>query len=537
MSPQIVVVSIQLGTNRSGYSISYPNRDIIHSEFNSWGDGKTKTVAVISLDETGGFSKFGYDAREDHDNAIFSNYKMLLFDSESREKTMVKADNCDQAASVETLITESLKYLGSQARLKMMSWVPPLDQSVLWVITVPAIWDDVAKQVMRQCAINAGLCTIDNHQESLLLAYESDAGAVECIQSFNGCVEIGQAFLVCNLASNHFECSVYRYLADGNLESLITFGDNFGNIQCNQLFKAFILDLFGDEVSHNIIDSPYLMTLMDRFEILKQSMCDSCSNDGRPRHISFNPRDFNKSIDWLVQRVETYNRLHGTEICYKRSGHLCIPFDTFLTFFQPSFQKILEYMKHQSYLPYAIRPTYIFMVGGFSENYFLQQLVKQEFEWTGAQLVVPSCPHLSVLRGACRLGSTRLSTIFKRTLQRSYAAAAPGQSDECRLLARARDSILVNKTTFLRFIPNLENQQFAKIALYSSVLPVINKTTDSGVLFIGNIHFEFPSSGDSPNDRVVELDIGFGSTEIFVSAKHLQTNQKINATIDFINIK
>ncbi|EGG22805.1 hypothetical protein DFA_04935 [Cavenderia fasciculata] len=91
---------------------------------------------------------------------------------------MVKADNCNQTASVQSLITETLKFF-KQTILDRINIIHQSD--VLWVITVPTIWDDAAKQIIRQCAIAAGLCTIADDKESILLSYEAECGALDCI--------------------------------------------------------------------------------------------------------------------------------------------------------------------------------------------------------------------------------------------------------------------------------------------------------------------------------------------------------------------
>ena len=38
---------------------------------------------------------------------------------------------------------------------------------IFWVLTVPAIWDDTAKQFMREAAINVSKCRLNTKQYSL----------------------------------------------------------------------------------------------------------------------------------------------------------------------------------------------------------------------------------------------------------------------------------------------------------------------------------------------------------------------------------
>ncbi|EGG13713.1 hypothetical protein DFA_11474 [Cavenderia fasciculata] len=556
-------VAIDFGTSCSGYASAFitnsDNVDIYaHDSWAGGGSINSKTVTVISLDQHGRLSKFGYDAREDHDNAIFSNFKMVLFDSVSREKTMVKADNCDQTASVEWLITETLQFFKqtSLEKLNSGSMNKIHQRDVLWVITVPAIWDDAAKQIMRQCAISAGLCTIADDKESLLLAYEPESGAMDCIfeKTNNYYVEVGQTLLVFDLGGGTADFTAYRQLADGKIESIvIPFGGNFGSTYCNQNFKAFLLDLFDGALSQDMINSSDFMALMDRFEIVKKSMCESHCNDGKPRNIAFNPRVFDKNIDWLLQQIEKYNRVHGAKIQYNRSGHLSIPLDTFMKFLSPLFNSIINCVKYHMNTNPAIRnPNFIFMIGGFSENYFLQELVKREFAPTGANVIIPTRPSLCVAKGACRFG-LRPSVVAKRIVQKSYALEVDGlitadtphtgrkpfmiagkqyAKNVCDVFVKAGESLGMNESRTKTFVPTRADQQVVELAIFTSHLTEMKYTTDHAISFAGDLTLAIPP-GDTLEDRKVEVTLEFGATEVFVTARHVKTGVKVNSSIKF----
>ncbi|EGG13692.1 hypothetical protein DFA_11453 [Cavenderia fasciculata] len=544
-------VSIDFGTSCSGYAYSFiteNNVDIyVHDSWPGGGSTSLKTLTLISIDVNGKLVKFGYDAREDHDNAIFSNFKMVLFDSESREKTMVKADNCDQTASVETLITETLKFFKqtSLERINNGNTNAVEPSQVLWVITVPAIWDDAAKQIMRRCAISAGLCTIANDKESLILAYEPESGAMDCIfeKTNNYSVEAGQIVLVFDIGGGTADFTVYKQLADGKIEGIVRpFGGNFGSTYCNKNFKKFMLDLLGDEVTQDMIDGTDFMALMDRFESAKKSMCDSSANDGKPRYISFNPRVFDKNIDWLLQRIQKYNAATTANIEYKRSGHLVIPMESFMTFLQPLFHKIVDCVKQQMLQNDAIKkPNFIFMIGGFSDNYFLQELVKREFASTGARIIVPTRPSLSVVKGACRFG-LRPSVITKRTIQRSYAVEVIEEMTPEKHVGRqpylvngklyANNSVGIDEIVTRGYGPVSAAATSVNIAIFTSLLSDIKYTTEPGISFAAEIKIPVPP-GDNLEDKSVIVTMKFGATEVFVSAIQIKTLQKIDATIEF----
>jgi hypothetical protein len=52
-------------------------------------------------------------------------------------------------------------------------------QEVRWVVTVPAIWSDFAKQCMRLAAEQGGLCTSGN-PDQMLIALEPEAASYAC---------------------------------------------------------------------------------------------------------------------------------------------------------------------------------------------------------------------------------------------------------------------------------------------------------------------------------------------------------------------
>lgn len=56
------------------------------------------------------------------------------------------------------VITDYLRCLGEHGRKKLAEqWGPCKDEDLAVVLSVPAAWSDSAKQIMRQCAVDAGL--------------------------------------------------------------------------------------------------------------------------------------------------------------------------------------------------------------------------------------------------------------------------------------------------------------------------------------------------------------------------------------------
>ncbi|KAG0087796.1 hypothetical protein BGZ93_010744, partial [Podila epicladia] len=68
-----------------------------------------------------------------------------------------------------------------------------------YCLTVPAMWSDKAKDIMRRAAIRAGLIREDDHPDRLMLVSEPEAAALYCEKS---CKEYnlkhGDRFLICD---------------------------------------------------------------------------------------------------------------------------------------------------------------------------------------------------------------------------------------------------------------------------------------------------------------------------------------------------
>ncbi|CAG2184710.1 unnamed protein product [Mytilus edulis] len=147
-----LVVAIDIGTTYSGYAFSFGHEyksNPLTITYHSWPDGPSyKTPTCVLLTPEKEFYSFGREAEdkyknlaeiEDHKDWYFvTRFKMLLM---GKRETKLKSS----------------------------------DKKIKWVLTVPAIWSDQAKQFMRMSAKEAGIS-----DSFLTLAYEPEAAALYC---------------------------------------------------------------------------------------------------------------------------------------------------------------------------------------------------------------------------------------------------------------------------------------------------------------------------------------------------------------------
>ncbi|GFT16550.1 heat shock 70 kDa protein 12A [Nephila pilipes] len=197
-SPQqnyFVVVAIDFGTTYSGYAFSFTqDPDNIHM-MRKWEGGdpgvvNQKTPTTLLLDPDEKFHSFGYAARDCYHDLepqeakkwlYFEKFKMTLHKTESLSRdTIIQAAN-GKGVSALTVFAHALQYFRKHAlqELSDQSATCILNDDVRWVVTVPAIWRQPAKQFMRNAAYEAGIASKEN-PEQLLIALEPEAASIFC---------------------------------------------------------------------------------------------------------------------------------------------------------------------------------------------------------------------------------------------------------------------------------------------------------------------------------------------------------------------
>merc|ERR1712154_544671 len=144
----------------------------------------------ILLNEEGKCVAFGIDASDVYSQLdantqqkwlLFERFKMALYEDLNINNNLKQDDDekavqdIDGAQKInikkelvamngktypsEKVFVEALKYLKSEAQkyFRKLRVGKPKDSEIQWILTVPAIWNDYAKNQMREWAISAGL--------------------------------------------------------------------------------------------------------------------------------------------------------------------------------------------------------------------------------------------------------------------------------------------------------------------------------------------------------------------------------------------
>ncbi|ETO36039.1 hypothetical protein RFI_01025 [Reticulomyxa filosa] len=188
----VAAVGIDFGTDGTGFAYSFFNEEV-HKE-QKWPGrllAELKCKTNILLDKNGDFVAFGQEAADEYTSntdcslEFYERFKMALYDktleeeegkydTDKKEKDLepyLTAANGKKRKTIEVLV-QAFTFLRKHIMkvLRETKCVKEIED-VQWIVTIPAIWSNTAKNRMREAALRAGL--INNFiRDHLIFAFE-----------------------------------------------------------------------------------------------------------------------------------------------------------------------------------------------------------------------------------------------------------------------------------------------------------------------------------------------------------------------------
>uniref|UniRef100_A0A8W8L658 Heat shock 70 kDa protein 12B n=1 Tax=Magallana gigas TaxID=29159 RepID=A0A8W8L658_MAGGI len=166
-----LVAAIDFGTTFSGYAFSFRHdymKDPLNISTFNWCAGSgglvsLKTSTCVLFDPTGKFYSFGYGAEEKysnlalddehHDWFYFYRFKMMLYNKKDLTRETLIEDDKGKKIEAIKVFSSAIGYIKDQLLNHCKKQTTGIEESdVVWVLTVPAIWNDNSKQFMREAA-------------------------------------------------------------------------------------------------------------------------------------------------------------------------------------------------------------------------------------------------------------------------------------------------------------------------------------------------------------------------------------------------
>ncbi|KAL4224262.1 hypothetical protein ACF0H5_017715 [Mactra antiquata] len=592
--PAKLVVALDIGSTYSGYAWQYRDEFEAKREphFNTnWSAGalqlhKTKTCLMIKCQDKASRKpsdelsprldpseiedvKIGHDAENTYMKIakmkshellgkyyLFSRFKMRLYEKGFADDILVE-DQLSQILPLFDVMTLFIRELKQHCLQKINEkrQSPVNEKETLFVVTVPAIWSDCARDFMRKAAIKAG-----SGKRNVLLALEPEAAAISCIhltsqqkKDMNNFGDVRQRFLVADLGGGTADLSAVEVQKDGTLKELSkSHGNNAGGQNINDAFMQHCHDSFQgkkwQETFSNVTPSD-AVKMEANFEKSKVQI-GSTDSDGQMIEVEI-PTEMrrgieNKSITLKKDCILQYN---DPEFVFKSDF-------VRKTLFQTTCDMIYNTIKNVLSRPETKGIKTVILVGGFSESPIVIETLRGKVgkDFPGVKLVVPDSPFKSVLLGAVLYGhdpmifSSRISRetygvdvdcIFDETKHDASKKWWNKETKEywCEDLfdihVKKGESVSLLKSQPKQvYNPISKDQTSVYFGLYSSSSINPMYITDEGCKQIGQLEVEMPDTAGG-TDREVEVSMLYGGTQIAVLAKDVNTGKEVNAEIVF----
>ncbi|XP_052761219.1 heat shock 70 kDa protein 12B-like [Mya arenaria] len=264
-SKTLLVAAFDFGTTYSGYAFSFrddPNK--IHTNQNWYAGGgasrlvSLKTPTSVLLNPDGEFDKFSFEGEdkyaslaeddEHHGWRLFRRFKMVLHNNKHLTKDVTVEDFCGKQMTAFPLFVMSIKYLREHLlKAVTMQRIGIEETDIFYVLTIPAIWDDNAKQFMRDAAVAAEI-----DPDRLKLALEPECASIWCETlgtDVKGAVAIaGSQYMVVDLGGGTADISVHERKPDGTLKEIHkASGGPWGGIFVDKNYMKMLDRLYGEE--------------------------------------------------------------------------------------------------------------------------------------------------------------------------------------------------------------------------------------------------------------------------------------------------
>lgn len=177
------------------------------------------------------------------------------------------------------IICDTLKVIKEAAIAKLCSSFGDVleVEKITWVVTVPAIWSNFAKQFMRQSCFDAGIIS-KVESTRLILALEPEAAVASCIYDMNKVIRLSNnaQFLMIDCGGGTVDITAHSIASGGfnddssplSLSELAApQGGPWGSMRVNENFKSFIALLLGPRLFDSLLQKESaLQEVLQNFE-------------------------------------------------------------------------------------------------------------------------------------------------------------------------------------------------------------------------------------------------------------------------------
>ncbi|XP_062596442.1 heat shock 70 kDa protein 12B-like [Saccostrea cucullata] len=576
----VLVAAIDFGTTFSGYAFSFRHefdQDPLKISACNWIAGnqslislKTPSVVLLKPDKT--FHSFGYEAEnkyatlaedDEHEGWLyFRRFKMTLHKNKSLRRTTTIKDINGVEMPAMTIFTMAVKYLKDHLMKTLTSRVDNFTEDLIrWVLTVPAIWDEGAKQFMMEAAIDAG---IDRKQ--LVLALEPEAASIYCNHVPVGVMSVnkgktesykfkpGTRYMVLDLGGGTADITVHEVQQNQDLREVHqATGGAWGGTKVDDAFYQFLAKLMGNDVLTTLKNESmddYIGLFRD-FETKKRTIKPDLE-DKISITLPFRLLElFKEQTDETLAEALPQTRFAKKVTYNTKAAKLRVDPEIFKDFFRETLTGIIQHITEILNSFEGESVSKILLVGGFSESPMVLKAIKELFP--DKKVIAPADPGLAVLKGAVLFGHTpsiissrvcpftigfEVNTPFIEGKHRNdykikrKTDGTPMCQHIFEILVREGEEVPIGHKVENTYTPS-EEDAIKGIGVYQSSSRNPTYTTEKSCTKLGAIKLRRPNGGWS-EDALIHAVLVFGGTRFDVALTDDCLDETYRDSYDFL---
>lgn len=570
---KLFCAAIDFGTTYSGYAFSSKDdykKEPTKINTNVWAGSKLlslKAPTAVLMDSNQEFMAFGYEAENKYSELVadgeheeyyyFHRFKMLLHDRRITRDIKIKDETKKEMEALK-VFQFAIQYLKEHLYKSISDKIKGIQEHDLhYVLTVPAIWEDSAKQFMREAATKAGI-----RSGQLSIALEPEAASIFCQNLktdrqnsgqdiFSATIRPGMKYMVVDLGGGTADITVHQRCADGTLKEVVpASGGPWGGKSIDEAFHSFLKRVCGPKVMEELEKTELedFIDLFREFETKKRSI----RVDQTSKIVVTLPVALIELVKKHRGKMETAieQSPYGQGVSYSKQK-LHISPDIFRNLFKTTADALIKHLEKMFREDKLKDLENMIMVGGFSECEIMQHKIKEKFG-KDKKIIIPEEAGLAVLKGAVLYGH-QPKAISARVLRRTYGIQSWPEWDA----QMHPESKKVNlggvvrcKDVFFKYVQvgqqvetgHEETQVFQALkpdektlecTIYTSTDPNPRYVTDPSCQRLGNLIIPLPEVRAGQTLEIEETMI-FGDTEVLVRARDLHTGRVVETQFDLL---
>ncbi|KAH7427871.1 hypothetical protein KP509_10G064800 [Ceratopteris richardii] len=500
------------------------------------GKSKSKNFAALSsLSCSGMCDSLNLSEDMTYEAGYFAHKFKLRLASDKKEMPSLPGD-----LSTERMIVDYLRCLTRfiMEELRMAIRKDFSMRDIQWCLTVPAVWDERAKQQMRVCAEKAGMIKGPNcpkdampSPRALHIILEPEAASAYCQQQAqqNLKLQSGDRILIADVGGGTIDLVVHEVVElhpTGCAAKVKEVVASYGQIGGGTFVDAHFLDVVSEKIG---CFSEYCRNVNPLLAIQLYSWWQGIKADFTGSGYS---EEYSLVSCGLSKAWRNYDRLRGVVREDEHYQQLLLTEEDFKRILDPEVEKLLSLIDKQ-----ISNVSVLMVVGGFAGSPYLRKMVTNRFQNKVDQIIIPTVAGRAICRGAVELHmkknyiKSRISKLtygvrIARDIESNDRPDLIFTDDDGRLMChkvisvfvRTGEEVEIGRSIEESYCPVYHKQKSMRISLYSSPRVYPTYTDEFDAKKEGSFLIDMSENMELDKERELKVTMRFGDALISLSA-------------------